>query len=662
MKKKELEVLKLYEIPIDTLSMNVAVYRKLNDDFIIVDFNKSAQITEDLNKEDIVGKQLTKIFPQVKEFGLFDVLEDVYKSGGHEVFDLKFYEDNRISGWRKNEVIKLPNGDVMAIYEDLTKEKQYEESLEKLNNFIDNSQTIVFFWKPQKHWPVEYVSGNISDWGYSKEDFLSQKLYYEDIIYHEDIQMVRDEVEQFTKNGNEKFAQTYRIVTAEKSIRWIDDRTIIERDSKGKTIKYLGTLVDITDRKEIELKLKESEEYFRGVAECSLMGIFIYTDCFVYANQALCDMAGYSYEEFMKIRPWELTKEPYRSAMKKAMLKRVAGERFPKNYNDIEFTIKNGDVRTTRIMTETIKYKGGYAGLGTLVDITDITQTKRKLKMLAQAVEQTDELIMITDSKGIVTYVNDAYVAHSGYRHSELIGKSPNVVKSDKHNHHFFKELWETVLAGKTYTNTITNRKKDNQLYYEDVTITPIFNDNNVIVNFISTGRDITERIKMEEKLQLLATTDSLTGIYNRYRGHEILDVEVDKAYRYGDSLAVLMFDIDYFKKVNDNHGHDVGDYVLKRLTALVSKHMRKSDAFIRWGGEEFIIISAHLDKKKAIDFAQKLRIAIASYKFDLDMKITVSFGVTVFKTNDTKERILKRVDDALFEAKDSGRNCMRYL
>ncbi len=536
MTENRVETSKLYEIPIDSLSLNIAVYRKVDSDFMIIDFNKMACKTENLKKEEVIGKFLCKVFPAVKEYGLFGVLENINANGGHELFELKFYKDTDRSGWRKNDVIKLPNGDVMVIYEDFTKEKQ------------------------------------------------------------------------------------------------------------------------------MELKLKESEEYFRVVADSALIGIFIYTEHFVYANQAMSEMSGYSKEELLRMTPWEIATQPSREMIKKIILRRLKGEKFPKQYSDLDLITKDGTVKVARVLTETIKYKSGYAGLGTIVDITNTKEAKQKLKMLAQAMEQTDELVIITDKNGIITYVNSAYIARTGYKLKELIGQNPGIVNSKKHSRKFFKELWDIILSGKTYTNTITNKTKDNSFYYEEVTITPIFNDKNMLVNFISTGRDITERIKMEEKLQMLATTDSLTGISNRYRGNEIIDIEVDRAYRYKSSLAVLMFDIDNFKNVNDTYGHDVGDYVLKKLSEIISAHMRKSDAFIRWGGEEFIVVSAHIDKKEAVAFAEKLRMAIESYIFYKVVNITISFGVSIFQVNDTKARVLKRVDDALFKAKDDGRNCTRYL
>jgi len=165
---------------------------------------------------------------------------------------------------------------------------------------------------------------------------------------------------------------------------------------------FVVIALDITKRKKIESKLKQSEEQCRTIAESSLMGIFIYREKFIYVNNALCDMLGFGSEEILKMEPWELMRGSQVEKTKNIMSRRLLGEKFPHSYNDLPLVNKAGKLMTVRIMTETIKYKDGYAGLGTIVDITDIKETKQKLKMLAQTVEQTDELIMITDSEGII--------------------------------------------------------------------------------------------------------------------------------------------------------------------------------------------------------------------------------------------------------------------
>lgn len=173
---------------------------------------------------------------------------------------------------------------------------------------------------------------------------------------------------------------------------------------------------------------------------------------------------------------------------------------------------------------------------------------------------------------------------------------------------------------------------------------------------------DITQRKRHEEEIHLLVTTDSLTGIANRREFTAILAREVDRARRYGTPLSLAMYDLDYFKRVNDTFGHDVGDYVLQAVTGLVQKNIRAADVVARWGGEEFMVLMPESDMQAAKNASEKLRLAIAGHHFDKVDKLTVSFGVVSFEPQDDLNSLLKRVDDALYRAKEQGRNCVESL
>lgn len=173
---------------------------------------------------------------------------------------------------------------------------------------------------------------------------------------------------------------------------------------------------------------------------------------------------------------------------------------------------------------------------------------------------------------------------------------------------------------------------------------------------------DITQRKRDEKAIHILATTDSLTGIANRREFTTVLVSEVARAKRYGTPLALVMYDIDYFKRVNDNFGHDVGDYVLQALTRLVKQNIRSVDVVARWGGEEFMILMPQADMPAAVAAAEKLRMAIADYRFDKVEHLTVSFGVVIYDLEDDLNSLLKRVDDALYLAKQNGRNRVEAL
>jgi diguanylate cyclase (GGDEF)-like protein len=173
---------------------------------------------------------------------------------------------------------------------------------------------------------------------------------------------------------------------------------------------------------------------------------------------------------------------------------------------------------------------------------------------------------------------------------------------------------------------------------------------------------DITKRKMAEEEIHLLATTDSLTGIANRREFTAILEREVARVKRYGKPLSLAMFDLDYFKRVNDTFGHDVGDNMLQAVTGLVKKSIRSADVVARWGGEEFMVLMPESDMQAAEKASDKLRLAIAGHQFDTVGKLTASFGVAAYEPQDDVNSLLKRADDALYRAKDKGRNRVETL
>jgi len=151
-----------------------------------------------------------------------------------------------------------------------------------------------------------------------------------------------------------------------------------------------------------------------------------------------------------------------------------------------------------------------------------------------------------------------------------------------------------------------------------------------------------------------LSEVDTLTQIFNRRKIDEILDSYLENK---ENIISLIMFDIDFFKKINDKYGHDLGDYALVELSKLVSKNIRAEDILARWGGEEFMIIVIDLDIDKTYELAYKLKLLLNRHRFDTFKSMSCSFGVATLRDNDTKSSLLKRVDDALYKAKESGRD-----
>ncbi len=161
----------------------------------------------------------------------------------------------------------------------------------------------------------------------------------------------------------------------------------------------------------------------------------------------------------------------------------------------------------------------------------------------------------------------------------------------------------------------------------------------------------------MNKELKKLSDTDALTGLFNRRKINIEIEKEYQRSLRYASPFALIMFDIDWFKKINDTYGHQVGDIVLQELSKLAKQTVRSTDIVSRWGGEEFLILCTQTDLKTAYNLAQRLREDTQNYKFNGDIKMTISLGAHEFNGKDSIDDLLKKVDDKLYKAKQSGRN-----
>ena len=416
-------------------------------------------------------------------------------------------------------------------------------------------------------------------------------------------------------------------------------------------------LTHIIENKQAMQALKESEEKFRTITQINLAGIFIYQEKFTYVNPAFCEITGYTKEELLTMRPWELITPEYRDDIRKLSQQRVRGELLDATQVQVNLERKDGRISTVRVSATTMPFEGGFAGTGNIIDITDILATKSRLQLLSQAIEQMDEMVRITDIDGNIIYVNPSTIKTTQFSENEILGNSSKLFQSGKHSKEFYKKLWDTILSGETYKNILINKRKDGTLYYDEKIISPLKNENGDIRYFISTSRDISDRITLENELKKLATTDTLTGIYNRYKINLKIEEEIKRANRYGESFGLIMFDIDHFKKVNDTYGHDVGDYVLQELSRIVLNTIRETDSLGRWGGEEFMLLLPYISQDMIVEIAEKIRTTVAQYTFDYLEHITISSGVTLYKDKEDISELLKRADIALYKAKSQGRN-----
>lgn len=263
-------------------------------------------------------------------------------------------------------------------------------------------------------------------------------------------------------------------------------------------------------------------------------------------------------------------------------------------------------------------------------------------------------ITMTVDLDKKIIDVSSALCNVSGYNKEELIGKTPSIFKSGKMDDKVYKDLWNKITSGFTWSGDLQNKTKDGSVYWLKTNILPNLSiDNKVVESYTSLSEDITDK----KQIEIISQTDKLTQLYNRVKLDESLENEMNRFTRHSDIFSIILIDMDKFKSVNDNYGHQVGDSVLIELSEILKKHSRKIDIVGRWGGEEFMIICINTDIKGATHFAQNLRALVEEYKFDVVKHKTISVRVTEVKRTDNIETLIKRVDDYLYEAKESGRN-----
>jgi len=272
--------------------------------------------------------------------------------------------------------------------------------------------------------------------------------------------------------------------------------------------------------------------------------------------------------------------------------------------------------------------------------------------------DSSTNIIIINDRKNIVD-VNDAF-----FKYFEEYTSLEDFKKTHRCICDFFEEEkgylksnmdgvhWINYLLEKENESNIIKVKINAQEYYFKVSASTIVYNLDLFSVVLS---DITEQEKYKKSLEKLTITDPLTKIGNRRHYEQKIEEEIQRANRYKRSLSLLMFDIDYFKKVNDTYGHDIGDVVLREYTSLVKSLVRNEDIFCRVGGEEFMLILPDTDMKSSYIIAEKLRKAIVG--FECEVRVTMSFGLVGHQKDEKSDDIYTRVDSALYEAKNSGRN-----
>ena len=311
-------------------------------------------------------------------------------------------------------------------------------------------------------------------------------------------------------------------------------------------------------------------------------------------------------------------------------------------------------------------------------DITERKQAEAELRIAATAFE-SEEGMVVTDADNVIMRVNHAFTEITGYTAKEVVGQKPSMLKSGRHNAAYYAAMWQSILRKGSWRGEIWNRRKNGEVYPEQLTITAVKGENGEITHYVATLHDITERKRVEKQIHNMAFYDALTQLPNRRLLNDRLGQTMAASKRSGRYGALMFLDLDNFKPLNDTYGHGVGDLLLVEVARRIGSCVRETDTVARFGGDEFVVMLSELEvgitesTAQAGIIAEKIRVRLAepylltvpqngNAKGTVEHHCTSSIGVVLFINHEsTAEDILKWADMAMYQAKEGGRNLIRF-
>jgi diguanylate cyclase (GGDEF)-like protein/PAS domain S-box-containing protein len=335
--------------------------------------------------------------------------------------------------------------------------------------------------------------------------------------------------------------------------------------------------------------------------------------------------------------------------------------------NDVEGNLRTYEIRKSPIFKE----NGDINGVITIVrDITEIQQIKHDIRIADIAIESFDAIV-ITDADNRILRVNQSFTRLTGYESDEVVGRTPAILKSDRHDKTFYSAMWNTLLKEKFWQGEIWDRRKNGEVYPKFMRITVLTDDDGNIQNFIGAFSDLSQHKEATEAIHQLAFFDPLTNLPNRRLLNNKLKNALDKANNNQDYGAIMMIDVDHFKRINDTSGHAVGDLLLIEVASRLKSCVRHEDCVARLGGDEFVIMLEQLSKDfnqasvQATLIAEKiLKTMYEPFLINKnEIHISLSIGLSIFTIPcSTSQEMLKWADTAMYQAKAAGRNTLRFF
>ncbi len=412
------------------------------------------------------------------------------------------------------------------------------------------------------------------------------------------------------------------------------------------------------------LALKEKDALYRALFENTGVGVLYAGPNLEIqdANQHFLDFTGYSLPELLGRTPIDIT-HPDDVEEVKRQFQDIAKGNIDSLHTERRYLRKDGETRLGEVLATCVRDQSGKIShwIAAVSDITEQKKIEEELRQAAAVFENTREGVVITDPNAKILAVNKALSDISGYSREEVLGQTPQLWKSNRHDEAFYQALWTSLSQTGRWRGEIWNRRKSGEAYPAWLTIDSIKDSKGNLTNYVSVLSDISSVKQSQEQIQFLAHHDPLTELPNRLLFNARLEHALQRAQREQHRVAVLFLDLDNFKSINDSLGHPVGDELLQEVAARLRGLLREEDTVARVAGDEFIIILDEVaGPEEASLVAEKL---LAAFDESIKLKsnelhITISIGIVLFP-NDGKNvtELVKNADAAMYHSKENGRN-----
>jgi diguanylate cyclase (GGDEF)-like protein/PAS domain S-box-containing protein len=564
----------------------------------------------------------------------------------------------------------------LALVVDLTEHRAMKEELQEkeatLSAIMDSARDAIVMLDGQ---------GNVTFWnlaaeqlfGYSREEILGKDMHRLVVLDEHIYKLYSQAFKHFQLTGKDNaVGRTMELKARHKDGRELDVEISLSALRIMDALHVVGIVRDISERKQAQEELENSRKQYLELAENAPIGIL---KCdqegnIIYVNQKTLEILGSpSIEETKKINLLTfplLVRHGFSRKLEECLQNNKPGT-YEMNYES-----KWGKKVWLRAHVKPLANRNTVTGAQVIID--DITE-KKQLEEVNRRKEERFRLMLegipspawLVSRERRILAQNKAAASLFGTKNGDYCWKG---IHGGEYLPDEYREAFEkngSPLPGtKCYFCLGDEALAGNEPINSEVQLAGTIWDTwwiplgeNVYLHYAT---DVTRYKKMEEELRCLSVTDCLTNCYNRRYFVQKLEEEIERAKRAGRKFSLVMLDIDRFKSINDRFGHNAGDLVLKSVAEVIKNRIRKIDCLARWGGEEFVILLPDTPVDKAAVLAEELRESISKMDIPGVDRVTASFGVAGYCSEDTSDTLVQRADNMMYEAKAAGRNCVRYM